>query len=152
MSAQEPRKGSRAPRAHPNPTRTAAVLALLLLTIALSACAPGASWIRDQLDSGDAILAYTSTGARFDPLDAPAYQVHLAIRGEELHLPLEQPAAGLHNECSTSADRKRIDCSLGTVREPIEITIRGKGWIGSATYTRSPTEGTDWRWAYTPTE
>lgn len=136
---------------HTNTRRGAAAAALLVVAVALSACAPAAGWIRDRLDSGDAVLAYTTTGVRFDPLDRPAYQTHLAIRGDELSLNPAQPTPAVLDECATSADAKRIDCSLGTVTAPIEIAIHGKGWIGSATYTREPT-GLAWLWAYTPTE
>lgn len=129
----------------------AAAIALLVLAVALSACAPAAGWIRDRLDSGDATLSYTEVGALFDPGTAPAYGVHVLIRGSELELKLEQPALGLEKLCNVSEERRYMDCSLGTVREPLEIRVSGKGWIGSASYTREPT-GLVWLWAYTPTE
>ena len=141
------RAGSpRRPRAARTPYRqglTRRVLALALVALALSACAPAAGWLRDQLDSGDAILAYAEGGVLFDPLTAPAYQVHVTLRGEGLELVRPE------GPCSVSEDARYVDCSLGTVTSPALIEVHGHGVIGSATYTREPS-GISWQWAYTP--
>lgn len=134
-------------RRRPNTRRAGTTAALCLLLAALTACAPAASWLRDQLDSGDAILAFHPDGGIiFDPGAAPAYQVHVTVRGEDLSLPPPGHAA-----CTVDETARYLDCSLGTVTGPVPVRIDGRRMIGSATYTREPA-GIAWRWAYTPTQ
>lgn len=139
--------GAAARRRHPNTRRAGTIAALCLLAAALTACAPAASWLRDQLDSGDAVLAYhPDGGVIFDPGAATAYQVHVTVRGADLSLP-----APANPACTVDETARYVDCSLGTVTGPTPIRINGRGMIGSATYTREPA-GIAWRWAYTPTQ
>lgn len=145
-AAQNARQGPARRGGANHARRIGAAYALAVLAIALSACAPAAGWLRDQLDTGGgATLTYVEGGVRFDPGSAPAFDVHVTLRASVRGIVLN----GAPASCVVDETERYVDCSLGRVSVPVDVLVSGVGIIGSATYTRAA-GSLAWEWAYTP--
>lgn len=147
-TAQNRAHGPRARVVRGNTRGVLRVLALLLVTLALSACAPAAEWLRGQLDSHEgATLDFLPEGGGvvFDPDGRAAYGLHITLRGTDLALSEGQGA------CIVSEDARYVDCDYEVVSEPVVVLLSGSGVIGSAVFTRAP-GSIAWVWAYTPVQ
>lgn len=147
-TAQNRAHGLAGRRVKGNTRRVLAVVALLVTALALSACAPAAEWLRDQLDSHEgATLDFLPEGGGvvFDPDGRAAYGVHITLRGEGLVL------ADGQEECFVSEDARYVDCDYALVTSPQVVYLTGSGVIGSAAFTREP-DSIAWVWAYTPVQ
>jgi hypothetical protein len=114
------------------------IVAALLAALLLSACAPVAQYARDLLDTTDgATLSYvqrstdTLPGLRYDPGDTVALAVVLVARGTDLAL-LDAPEG-----VTCTATPSVIDCRLGDVSEPLQVSLTGLQVVASATWRRT---------------
>lgn len=107
-------------------------LALIALTLLLTACAPVADRAADLLDRADgAQVLILSDGVGFDSGATPALGTILIVIGDDLALQAAPEGA----TCSLVEDV--IDCRLGDVSGRVAVLLTGKDVLASATFRRA---------------
>lgn len=107
--------------------------ALLLLAafVAVTACAPVATGVRDAFEKADgASVEMLTDGVGFTPGGQVAEDTILIVLGDDLTL-IEPPSQGTCED-----NDSHFDCRLGTVEDPIVVLIHGQNRYASVNFRR----------------